>query len=67
MDSGSSGHHIRALAGVAGHLASALDALSLSGCDWFTADILDMLAVIEGQIAVLEQLADDDAVPGLSG
>jgi hypothetical protein len=51
---------IRALAGVAGHLASALDVLLLSECDWFVADILEMLAVIDGQIAVLEEFGTEE-------
>ena len=46
---------IRVLSGVAGHLTSALDALLLSECDRFVADIREMLAVIDGQIAVLEE------------
>ena len=52
---------IRALSGVAGHLASALDVLLLSGCDWFVADILEMLAVIDGQIAVLEEFGNEES------
>ena len=51
---------IRALAGVAGHLASALHVLLLSECDWFVADILEMLAVIDGQIAVLEEVGTEE-------
>jgi hypothetical protein len=51
---------ICALAGVAGHLASALDVLLLSECDWFVADILEMLAVIDGQIAVLEEFGTEE-------
>jgi hypothetical protein len=61
VDTGTRAHQIRALSGVAGHLASALDMLSLSGCDWFSADILEMLAVIDGQIAVLEDLGNEDS------
>jgi hypothetical protein len=51
---------IRALVGVAGHLSSALDVLLLSECDWFVADILEMLAVIDGQIAVLEEFGTEE-------
>ena len=51
---------IRALAGVAGHLSSALDVLWLSECDWFVADILEMLAVIDGKIAVLEEVGTEE-------
>src|SRR2546426_1140173 len=53
LDTGTRARQIRALSGVAGHLASALDVLLLSGCDCLTADILEMLAVIDGQIAWL--------------
>jgi hypothetical protein len=66
MDIGSSGDQIRVLAGVAAHLASALDVLSLSGCDWFAADLAEMLAVIDGQIATLEQIGTDESSAGRS-
>ena len=56
VNTGTRAREIRALSGVAAHLASALDVLLLSGCDWFVADILEMLAVIDGQIAVQEDL-----------
>ena len=56
VNTGTRAREIRALSGVAAHLTSALDVLLLSGCDWFVADILEMLAVIDGQIAVLEEL-----------
>jgi len=58
---GTRAREIRALAGVAGHLASALDALLLSECDWFVADILEMLAVIDGQIAALEEFGSEES------
>ena len=58
VDGGPWAHQIRALSGVAGYLTSALDLLLLSGCDWFTADILEMLVVIDGQIAVLEEFGN---------
>ncbi len=66
-NTGTRAYDIRALSGVAGHLASALDVLLLSGCDWFTADILEMLAVIDGQIAVLEELGSEDSSSSLGG
>ena len=49
-------HQIRVLSGVAGHLCSALEALSRSGCDSYTSDLLAMLSAIDGQIAVLKEL-----------
>jgi hypothetical protein len=52
---------IRALSGVAGHLASALDVLLVSECNWFVADILEMLSVIDGQIAVLEEFGNEES------
>ncbi len=59
VNTGTHAREIRALSGVAGHLASALDVLLLSGCEWFVADILELLAVIDGQIAVLEEFGSD--------
>jgi hypothetical protein len=59
LHTGTHALQIRTLSGVASHLASALDVLSLSGCDWFSADILEMLAVIDGQIAVLEAIGNE--------
>ncbi len=47
---------IRVLSGVAGHLCSALEALSRSDCDSYTSDLLAMLSAIDGQIAVLKGL-----------
>jgi hypothetical protein len=61
VNAGTRAREIRALSGVAGHLASALDVLLLSGCDWFAADILEMLAIIDGQIAVLEEFGNEDS------
>ena len=61
FDTGRRAQEIRALSGVAGHLASALDVLLLSGCDWFVADILEMLSVIDGQIEVLEEFSDEES------
>jgi hypothetical protein len=65
LDTSPRAHEIRALSGVAGHLASALDVLSLSGYDWFTADILEMLAVIDGQISLLEELGNEGSSSSL--
>ncbi len=65
LDTGTRAHQIRALSGVAGHLASALDVLSLSGYDWFSADILEMLTVIDGQIALLEELGSEGSSSSL--
>jgi hypothetical protein len=65
LDTGTRAHEIRALSGVACHLASALDVLSLSGCDWFIADILEMLAVIDRQIALLEGLGNEGSSSSL--
>jgi len=44
------------LSGVAGHLCSALEALSRSDCDWYSTDLLEMLSAIDGQIAMLKEL-----------
>jgi hypothetical protein len=52
-------HQIRVLSGVAGHLCSALEALSRSDCDWYTTDLLEMLSAIDGQIAVLTELDEE--------
>jgi hypothetical protein len=60
MNIARSGDQILVLARVAAHLASALDILSFSGCDWFSADLAEMLAVIDGQIATLEQIGTDE-------
>jgi len=43
------------LSGVAGHLCSALEALSRSDCDWYSTDLLEMLSAIDGQIAMLKE------------
>jgi hypothetical protein len=55
-EAASRAHQIRVLSGVAGHLCSALEALSRSDCDWYTTDLLEMLSSIDGQIAVLKEL-----------
>jgi hypothetical protein len=56
QDAGARADQIRALSGVAGHLCSALEALSQSDCDRYTADLLAMLSAIDRQIAVLKEL-----------
>jgi len=61
FDTGRRAQEIRVLAGVAGNLASALDVLLVSECDWFVADILEMLDVIDGQIAVLEEFGNGES------
>jgi hypothetical protein len=65
VTTGTRAREIRVLSGVAAHLASALDVLVLSGCDWFVTDILEMLAVIDGQIAVLDELGNEDSSSSL--
>ena len=60
LNTGTRAQEIRVLSGVAGHLASALEVLLLSECDRFVADILEMLAVIDGQIAVLEEFRNEE-------
>ena len=59
LNTGTRAQEIRVLSGVAGHLASALDVLLVSEYDRFVADILEMLAVIDGQIAVLEEFRSE--------
>jgi hypothetical protein len=54
VDSGVRAHQIRILAAVAGHLTSALDTLALGGVGCVTIDLLELLAFVEGMIAVLE-------------
>jgi hypothetical protein len=66
LDTGTHALQVRTLASVAAYLASALEVLSLSGCNWFSAEILEMLAVIDGQIAVLEELASESSSSSLS-
>ena len=65
LDTGTRAFQIRTLSALAGHLASALDVLSLSGCDWFSAEILEMLAVIDGQIALLEEIGNEGSSSSL--
>ena len=55
-DAGARADQIRVLSRVAGHLCSALEALSRSDCDWYSTDLLEMLSTIDRQIAVLKEL-----------
>jgi hypothetical protein len=66
VDTSTHALQIRTLSSVAAYLASALDVLSVSGCNWFCAEILEMLAVIDGQIAVLEELGSESSSSSLS-
>jgi hypothetical protein len=50
---------IRALAGVAAYLCSALEALTADGCDWLVADVRDILGAIERRISLLESVGRD--------
>ena len=45
---------IRALASVAGHLASAIEAVSLNECKWLASEIVEVLGVVEDLIDLLE-------------
>jgi hypothetical protein len=54
VDPATRAKQIRILAGVAGHLTSALDTLALGGVGWVTLDLLELLAFVEGMISVLE-------------
>lgn len=65
MGIGNSRDQIRVLSGAAAHLATALDVLSVNGCHWFTADLAEMLAVIDGHITTLEELTEGGAPSGL--
>jgi hypothetical protein len=65
LDIGTPAHQISVLCGVACHLAAALDALSLTGCDWFRTEIVEMLDVIDGQIALLEELRNEGSSSSL--
>jgi hypothetical protein len=66
LDTATHALQIRTLSSVAAYLASALDVLSMSGCNWFSTEILEMLAVIDGQIAVLEELGSKSSSSSLS-
>ena len=45
---------IRALASVAGHLASAIEAVSLNECQWLASEIVEVLGAVEDLINLLE-------------
>lgn len=47
-------HQIRVLAGLAGHLASAVEAVSLGECQWVASKIVEVLGVVEDLIHLLE-------------
>ena len=53
-DSGIRGHQIRVLAGVAGHLASAVEAVSLGEWQWVASEIVEVLGAVEDLINLLE-------------
>jgi len=53
-DSGIRAHQIRVLAGVAGHLASAVEAVSLGECQWVASEIVEVLGAVEELIDLLE-------------
>jgi hypothetical protein len=53
-DSGIRAHQIRVLAGVAGHLASAVEAVSLGECQWAASEIVEVLGAVEDLIHLLE-------------
>jgi hypothetical protein len=54
-DPGIRAHQIRVLAGVAGYLASAIETVSYSECKWVASEIVEVLAVVEDLIDVLEK------------
>ena len=47
-------HQIRVLAGVAGHHAAAVEAVSLGECQWVAAEIVGVLGALENLIHLLE-------------
>jgi len=53
-DSGIRAHQIRVLAGLAGHLASAVEAVSLGECQWVASKIVEVLGAVEDLIHLLE-------------
>ena len=65
LDAGVHAHKIRALSGAAAYLCSALKELGISECHSFAADVLDMLAAIDGEIASLER--QGGAAPAADG
>ena len=59
LDGSLRSEEIRALAGVAAYLCSALDVLTADGLDWLVADVRDMLGAIERRISLLEDVGRD--------
>ena len=59
LDGSLRSEEIRALAGVAAYLCSALDVLSADGLDWLGADVRDILGAIERRISLLEDVGSD--------
>ena len=53
-DSAIRAHQIRVLAGVAGHLAAAIEAVSLGECQWVASEIVEVLGAVEDLINLLE-------------
>jgi len=53
-DSGIRAHQIRVLAGVAGHLAAAIEAVSLGECQWVASEIVEVLGAVDDLINLLE-------------
>jgi len=53
-DSGIRVHQIRVLAGMARHLASAVEAVSLGECQWVASEIVEILGAVEDLINLLE-------------
>lgn len=64
-DAGPHAHKISALSSAAGYLCSALKELAISECNAFTADVLEVLAAIDGEIASLER--ESGAAPAIEG
>ena len=52
--SGIRAHQIRMLAGVADHLASAVEAVSLGECQWVASEIVEVLGAVEDLRHLLE-------------
>jgi len=52
--SGIRAHQIRVLAGVADHLASAVEAVSLGECQWVASEIVEILGAVEDLRHLLE-------------
>jgi hypothetical protein len=59
LDGSLRAEEIRALAGVAAYLCSALEALTVDGSDWLAADVRDILGAVERRISLLESVGRD--------